>query len=75
MESSTEPHRSPEKTMQNSAVYRPSFNSAAVTTPANTPWMPHTLRTLAHRWDMAGVLVLMAASAAYGACALAGTGF
>lgn len=61
--------------MQNSAVYRPSFNSAAVTAPANTPWMPRALRTLVHRWDMAGVLSLMAASATYGACALAGTGF
>ncbi len=60
--------------MQNSAVYRPSFNSAAAA-PANTPWMPRALRTLARRWDMAGVLGLMAASAAYGVCALAGTSF
>jgi len=75
MDSSTEPHRSPEKTMQNSAVYRPSFNSAAVTAPANTPWMSRALRTLARRWDMAGVLGLMAASAAYGVCALAAPGF
>ena len=61
--------------MQNSAVYSPSFNSAAVTAPANTPWMPRALRTLAQRWDMAGVLGLMAASAAYGICALAGASF
>lgn len=59
--------------MQNTAVYSPSFNSAAA--PANTPWMPRALRTLAQRWDMAGVLGLMAASAAYGACALAGASF
>ena len=58
--------------MQNSAVYSPSFNSAA---PANTPWMPRALRTLAQRWDMAAVLGLMAASAAYGICALAGASF
>ena len=61
--------------MQNSAVYSPSFNSAAAAAPANTPWMPRALRTLAQRWDMAAVLGLMAASAAYGVCALAGAGF
>ena len=64
--------------MQNTAVYNPSFTSAAVTAPSNTPWMPRAaraLRTLACRWEMAGVLGLMASSAAYGVCALAGTGF
>ena len=63
--------------MQNTAVYNSSFNAAAAA-PANTPWMPRVarlLRTLARRWDMAGVLGLMAASAAYGVHALAGTGF
>ena len=58
--------------MQNTTTYSPSFNSAA---PANTPWMPRALRTLVQRWDMAAVLGLMATSAAYGACALAGAGF
>ena len=64
--------------MQNTAVYSPSFSAAAVTVANNTPWMPRAaraLRTLARRWDMVGVLVLMASSAAYGVYALAGTGF
>ena len=64
--------------MQNTAVYNPSFNAAAVAAPSNTPWMPRAaraLRTLARRWDMVGVLGLMASSAAYGVYALAGTGF
>ena len=64
--------------MQNTAVYNPSFNAATVTAPGNTPWMPRavrSLRTLACRWDMIGVLGLMASSAAYGVYALAGTGF
>lgn len=61
--------------MQNTAVYNPSFNAAAVTTAGNTPWMPRALRTLARRWELAGVLGLMASSAAYGVCALANSGF
>ena len=65
--------------MQNTAAYnpsyRPSFNAAAVTAPGNTPWMPRALRTLARRWELAGVLGLMASSAAYGIPALIGTGF
>ena len=64
--------------MQNTAVYSPSFNAAAVTAPGNTPWMPRAarcLRTLARRWDMVGVLGLMASSAVYGIFALTGTGF
>jgi len=63
--------------MQNSAVYNPSFHSAAVIAApvANTPWMPRLRRTLARRWDLLGVLSLMASSAAYGVYALVGTGF
>ncbi len=65
--------------MQNSAVYSPSFHSAVIAAPAaNTPWMPRAARlwrTLARKWDLIGVLSLMASSAAYGVCALAGTGF
>ena len=64
--------------MQNTAVYNPSFKAAAVTAPGNTPWMSRaarSLRTLAHRWDMIGVLGLMASSAVYGVYALAGTSF
>lgn len=63
--------------MQNSAVYNPSFHTAAVIAApaANTPWMPRLRRTLARRWDLIGVLSLMASSAAYGVCALVGTGF
>ena len=64
--------------MQNTAVYNPSFNAAAAAVTNNTPWMPRAsrlLRTLARRWDMVGVLGLMASSAAYGVFALAATGF
>ena len=62
--------------MQNSAVYNPSFHTALIAAPAaNTPWMPRLRRTLARRWDLLGVLSLMASSAAYGVYALAGTGF
>ncbi len=46
--------------------------------PANTPWMPRAacrLRTLGRKWDLFGVLSLMASSAAYGVYALAHTGF
>ncbi len=63
--------------MQNSAVYNPTFHTAAALTApvANTPWMPRLRRTLARRWDLLGVLSLMASSAAYGVYALTGTGF
>lgn len=63
--------------MQNSAVYNPSFNIAAVLAApaANAPWMPRLRRTLARRWDLLGVLSLMASTAAYGVYALATTGF
>ena len=64
--------------MQNTAVYNPSFKAAAIAAAGNTPWMSRaarSLRTLAHRWDMIGVLGLMALSAAYSVYALAGTGF
>lgn len=61
--------------MQNTAVYNPSFRSVAATPAANTPWMPRAARTLARRWDLVGVLSLMASSAAYGIYALAHTGF
>jgi hypothetical protein len=63
--------------MQNSAVYNSSFNTAAVIAApaANIPWMPRLRRMLARRWDLLGVLSLMASSAAYGVYALAGTGF
>jgi len=66
-----------EKTMQNTAIYNPSFNTAAVAAAlaANTPWMPRLRRTLARRWDLIGVLSLMASSAAYGIYALSCTGF
>ena len=67
----------PEKTMPNSAVYNPTAHAAAlIAAPAaNTPWMPRLRRTLARRWDLLGVLGLMASSAAYGVYSLAGTGF
>ena len=65
--------------MQNSAVYNPSFNTAVTAAqPANMPWMPRVARlrrTLARRWDLLGVLSLMATSAAYGVYALAHLGF
>ena len=64
--------------MQNTAIYNPSFKAAVVTAAGNTPWMSHAARSwrmLAHRWDMIGVLGLMASSAAYGVYALAGTSF
>ena len=64
--------------MQNTAIYNPSFKAAVVTAAGNTPWMSRaarSLRTLAHRWDMIGVLGLMASSAVYGVYALAGTSF
>jgi len=66
--------------MQNSAVYNPSFHSAAVIAApvANTPWMPRAAqlrRTLARRWDLLGVLSLMVSSTAYGVYALVDTGF
>ena len=66
--------------MQNSAVYSLPFHSAAIVAApaANAPWMPRVAqlrRTLARRWDLIGVLSLMASSASYGVYALAGTGF
>lgn len=64
--------------MPSIAVHNPSFHTAALVTAApaaNTPWMPRLRRTLARRWDLIGVLSLMASSAAYGVYALAGTGF
>lgn len=63
--------------MQNSAVYNPSFRTAAVTAApaANTPWMPRLRRMLARRSDLLGVLSLMASSAAYGIYALSHLGF
>ena len=63
--------------MQTSAVYNPSYKAAVVLAApaANTPWMPRLRRTLARRWELIGVLSLMASSAAYGVYALAGAGF
>ena len=64
--------------MQNSAVYSPSFNAAVTAPAANMPWMPRAARlrrTLARKWDLIGVLSLMASSAVYGVYALAGAGF
>ena len=61
--------------MQTSATYNPTV-LALDKTPAlraaktSRVFHPRLLRTLAHRWDMASVVALMASSAAYGVYAL-----